>query len=256
MAVAYSVGKVAQLAGVTVRTLHHYGEIGLLEPRERTAAGYRRYSDADLDRLSRILFYRELGFSLDDIGTLLDDPSIDRVEHLRRQHRLLVERLERVQAMVAALEKEMEANMSGVNLTPEEKLEVFGQDYNANYETEAEKRWGGTDEWEQYQERIADHSKADWQRFVAIGQDVHRGLADAFTSGVVPDSTVAMDLAEEHRQWVCMQWDCQRDAHRNLVDMYLADERFMKTYEDMASGLTQWLRDAAYANAERSEVKQ
>lgn len=79
----YSVGQVAGFAGVAVRTLHHYDEIGLLSPSGRSHAGHRRYDDADLDRLQRILFYRELGFPLDEVAVLLDDPESDPREHLR-----------------------------------------------------------------------------------------------------------------------------------------------------------------------------
>ena len=76
---SYSVGQVADLAGVTIRTLHHYDEIGLLSPGGRSAAGYRIYEEPDLERLQRILFYRELGFALEEIATIVDDPSTDAV---------------------------------------------------------------------------------------------------------------------------------------------------------------------------------
>src|SRR5918995_4344338 len=88
-----TVGRVARLAGVTVRTLHHYDEIGLLSPGNRSAAGYRRYDEADLDRLQRILFYRELGFGLDDIRTVMTHGSADASAHLRRQHAMLLDRI-------------------------------------------------------------------------------------------------------------------------------------------------------------------
>lgn len=247
----WSVGEVARLAGVTIRTLHHYGEIGLLAPSGRTSAGYRQYSGADLDRLGRILFYRELGFSLDAIATMLDDPTIDRTEHLRRQRRLLNDRLARLQAMVTSLDKELEAAMTGINLTSEEKLEIFGSSYKEEWEAEAEQRWGDTDAWKQSQERSATFSKEDWTRMKAAGDELNRRLAAGFQSALAPDSQEAMDLAEEHRQGICTFWDCTPEAHRNLVDMYLADERFTKTYEDLASGLTQWLHDAIYANSDR-----
>src|SRR3954449_4434490 len=109
-----SVGNTAALAGVTVRTLHHYDRIGLLSPSERTVAGYRRYTPSDLDRLHQVLVYRELGFPLEEIATLLDDPDADPAAHLRRQHRLLRDRLERTSAMGAAIEKEMEAQSMGM----------------------------------------------------------------------------------------------------------------------------------------------
>src|SRR3954452_14885844 len=104
-----NVGEVAALAGVTVRTLHHYDRIGLVSPSARTAAGDRQYAPADLDRLHQVLVYRVLGAHLEEVPDLLDDPSADPAAPLLRQHALLRERLERTQAMVAAVEKEMEA---------------------------------------------------------------------------------------------------------------------------------------------------
>lgn len=142
---ALKVGEVAGMSGVTVRTLHHYERIGLLVPAGRSAAGYRLYSESDCERLSRILYYRELGFPLDDIAALLDDAARDRYAHLERQHTLLRERLRRVEAMVASLEREMEAHMTGYNLTAAEKLEVFGGFDPDRYEDEARDRWGDSD---------------------------------------------------------------------------------------------------------------
>src|SRR5919112_3261740 len=123
---AYTVGKVADLSGVTIRTLHYYDEIGLLSPGGRSDAGYRVYEDSDLERLQRILFYRELGFALKEISTIIDDPSTDAMGHLRRQRGLLVARIERLSAMVDAIDFEMEANTMDIRLTPEERFEVFG----------------------------------------------------------------------------------------------------------------------------------
>ena len=251
---SHSVGQVAELAGVTVRTLHHYGRIGLLEPADRSAAGYRRYSDADLDRLQHILFYRELGFPLEDIATILDQPGASGGEHLRRQHDLLQKRITRLTAMVKAVEKEMEAQQMGVQLTPEEKFEIFGPNYSEDYETEAEQRWGDTPAWQQSQSRTSTFTKADWEQVKSDGDDLNRRLAAAMTNGSAPDSVTAMDLAEEHHRSIEVFYDCPYPMHRGLGDMYLADERFTRTYEDVARGLAQWLRDAIHANADRHEA--
>ena len=104
-----TVGRVAELAGVTVRTLHHYDEIGLVRPSARTAAGYRAYSAADVERLREVLAYRRLGFGLREVADLVGDPSTDAVAHLRRLRGLLLERRDRAAAMVAAIDKELEA---------------------------------------------------------------------------------------------------------------------------------------------------
>src|SRR4051794_12133020 len=248
-----NVGEVAALAGVTVRTLHHYDRIGLLSPSARTAAGYRSYSPTDLDRLHQVLLYRELGFPLEEIVTLLDDPSADPAEHLRRQHRLLRERLERTSAMVAAVEKEMEAHQMGIPLTPEERFEVFGENDPAQYDAEVEERWGETDAYAQSKRRTAAYTKEDWLRIKAEGADVEARFAAALRNGVPADSDRAMDIAEEHRQQISRNfYDCPPEMHAGLGRMYVDDERFTTHYEQMAPGLAQYVSTAVQANAARS----
>lgn len=247
-----NVGEVAALAGVTVRALHHYDRIGLLSPSGRTSAGYRQYSAADLDRLHQVLLYRALGFPLEEVAALLDDPSADPAEHLRRQHRLLVDRLERTSAMVAAVEKEMEARDMGISLTPEERFEVFGDWLPEEYAAEAEEKWGETDAWAQSQQRTRAMTKEDWLRVKAEGDDVEARFAAALQAGVAADSAEAMDLAEEHRQQISRNfYDCPPEMHAGLGRMYVEDERFTAYYERIAPGLAQYVSSAVQANAAR-----
>ncbi|WP_104526484.1 MerR family transcriptional regulator [Blastococcus atacamensis] len=247
-----NVGEVAALAGVTVRTLHHYDRIGLLSPSGRTAAGYRQYSPADLDRLHQVLLYRELGFPLEEVATLLDDPSADPAVHLRRQHRLLQDRLERTQAMVAAVEKEMEARSMGISLTPEERFEVFGDWLPEEYAAEAEEKWGGTEAWAQSQQRTRAMTKDDWLRVKAETDDVEARFAAALRDGVPADGETAMGLAEEHRQQISRNfYDCGYEIHAGLGRMYVEDERFTAHYEGIAPGLAQYVSTAVQANAAR-----
>jgi phosphoribosylaminoimidazole-succinocarboxamide synthase len=126
---SYSVGEVSGFAGVTVRTLHHYEEIGLLVPGARSASGYRLYSEADLERLQQVLFYRELGFSLAHIGVLLDDPETDAMNHLRYQHQVLTERIERLSAMADAVERALEDKNMGTEPNPRERFAALTNIY-------------------------------------------------------------------------------------------------------------------------------
>jgi DNA-binding transcriptional MerR regulator len=121
-----TVGRVAGLAGVTVRTLHHYDEIGLVRPSARTEAGYRAYAAGDVERLREVLAYRRLGFGLREIADLVGDPSTDAVAHLRRLRGLLLEQRDRADAMVSAIDRELTAREKGMVVTPEEQLGVFG----------------------------------------------------------------------------------------------------------------------------------
>ncbi len=193
--VSYSVGRVVGHAGITVRTLHHYDEVGLLVPSERSHAGHRRYGDEDLDRLQQILFYRELGFSLEEIAVLLDDPDVDPQEHLRRQHEVLTCRIEKLRKMAAAVEQATEARRMGVNLTPEEKFEVFGDFDPDEYAEEARERWGERDAYRESKRRAASYTKEDWLRLRQEQQDWERRFAALMDSGYGPESEAAMELA-------------------------------------------------------------
>ncbi|MFF8867219.1 MerR family transcriptional regulator [Streptomyces sp. NPDC015139] len=249
---SYSVGQVAGFAGITVRTLHHYDEIGLLVPSERTYAGHRRYNDADLDRLQQILFFRELGFPLDEVAALLDDPDTDPRAHLRRQHELLTTRIEKLQKMAAAVEHAMEARTMGINLTPEERFEVFGDFDPDEHAAEAEERWGGTEAYRQSRRRTARYTKEDWKRINEEMGAIHGRMADLLAEGVPADSAAAMDVAEEHRRFITgAYYDCPHEMHACLGEMYVADERFTATYEAVRSGLAVYLRDAIVANNAR-----
>ncbi|MEV5841466.1 MerR family transcriptional regulator [Streptomyces sp. NPDC051985] len=254
----YSVGQVAGFAGVTVRTLHHYDEIGLLVPGERSTAGHRRYGDADLERLQRILFYRELGFPLDEVAALLDDEATGRADpraHLRRQHDLLTARIEKLQKMAAAVEHAMEARRMGIDLTPEERFEVFGDKDPDRYAEEAEQRWGGTEAYAESQRRAARYTKADWQRMKDEVDDWSARYAALVTGAEPPTGERAMDLAEEHRRHISAWfYDCPYALHRGLAAMYVSDERFKAFYDSMAPGLAEHLKGAIEANAARHTV--
>ncbi|MFD4952115.1 MerR family transcriptional regulator [Streptomyces sp. NPDC058451] len=249
---SYSVGQVAGFAGVTVRTLHHYDDIGLLVPGERSHAGHRRYGDADLDRLQQILFYRELGFPLEEVAALLDDPEADPAAHLRRRHELLTARIEKLKEMAAAVEHAMEARRMGIDLTPEERFEVFGDHDPERYADEVGQRWGGTEAYRQSQRRTASYTKEDWKRLTEEQDAIHRRMAELLDAGTPARSEAAMDVAEAHRRFISgSYYDCGHEMHSCLARMHVADPRFTATYEKIRPGLAAYLHDAILANAER-----
>ncbi len=250
---SWSVGEVATLAGVTVRALHHYDEIGLVVPGGRTPAGHRRYEPADLERLQSVLFYRELGFGLDQVAALLDEGS-DPIEHLRRQHGLLAERAGRLQRMAEAVAATIRAREAGLSLTPEEMFEVFGDFDPVQYADEAEERWGRTEAYARSRRRTAAYTKDDWTRVAEEGKTVELRFAELLAAGMPPDGAEAMAAAEEHRAQITRNfYDCGYPIHRGLAAMYLEDPRFTQHYEDIAPGLAQYVHDALIANADRAE---
>lgn len=252
--VEYPVGEVARIAGVTVRTLHHYDEIGLLRPSGRTPAGYRSYDDADLSRLHRILGYRELGFGLDEIADLLDGGD-DPMTHLKRQRELLLGRSDRLHRLLETIEKTMEAYAMGIELTPQEMFEVFGDHDPTQYADEVRERWGDTDAYRQSRERTARYTKADWQAMQGEGAAIEQRLVELHAARVPATDLQAMDAVEAHRLHIT-RWfyDCSPAMHRGLGEMYLADPRFTRHYEEQAVGLAQYVHDAVLANAARQEA--
>jgi MerR family transcriptional regulator, thiopeptide resistance regulator len=248
----YTVGEAARLTRVSVRTLRHYDEIGLLLPSGRSPAGYRLYSANDLRRLRQILLYRELEFGLDEIAGMLADADADTDDHLRRQHRLMRARRDRVIALLGAIEKEVEARKMGMALTPEEQFEIFGSDNLDDVTAEAEERWGDTDAWRESRRRTAAYTKEDWVTIKAEADENIAGFADAIRAGEPPTGTAAMDLAEKHRQHLS-RWfyDCGHGMHRGLADLYASDPRYMASYVEIEPGFSQYVHDAIMANADR-----
>ena len=247
----WTVGQVADLLGVTVRTLHHYDEIGLLSPRERSRAGYRLYTDEDLTRLQQVVVYRRLEMPLDEIATLLDGGE-DAADHLRRQRATVMTRLDELRELVTAIDRALEREMSDQPATPEEMKELLGDGFSDEYQQEAQERWGDTDAWKQSASRTKRYTKADWASVKAKMEAVNTALADALRSGQPATSEAAMDAAEQHRLHIHDRfYDLDHTFHRALADMYVADPRFTKTYEDIAPGLAAYVRDAIHANADR-----
>lgn len=249
----YTVGALARLSRVSVRTLHHYDSVGLLKPSARSAAGYRLYSDTDVSRLRQILFYRELEFRLSEIQQILANPNAGSDDHLRRQHRLLRERQTRNQALLGALEKEMEARKMGISLTAEEQFEIFGTDKLGAATAEAQQRWGDTEAWKESQRRTAAYTKDDWIAVKNGAEANISGFAEALRAGEPATGTVAMQLAEAHRQHL-VRWffECSHEMHRSIAGTYIADQKGMASWQDLAPGFSQYVHDAILANADRA----
>jgi MerR family transcriptional regulator, thiopeptide resistance regulator len=248
----YTVGEVARLSRVSVRTLHHYDSIGLVTPGGRSAAGYRLYAAADLARLRQVLLYRRLDFGLDEIARILADPGTGAEEHLRRQHRLVRERRARDAALLRAIQTEMERRQMGIGLTPQEQFEIFGTDRLGEYAREARERWGDTDAFAQSERATAGYATGDWTAVKAEADEQIRRFAAALRAGEPAGQVAAMDLAEAHRRHISHFYDCGYAAHRGLAELYVSDPRFTATYDAAAPGLAQYVRDAIVANAERA----
>ena len=248
---AYTVGELAKHTGVTIRTLHHYDEIGLCSPSARSSAGYRLYDDDDVLRLQQVLFYRELGFPLDEIAGVLDDPSFDRAQALRDQRQELLTRRTRVDQMIAAVDAVLANLEKGMPMKPEEITQLFGGFDPAAHEEEARSRWGHTSEYQESARRTRRYGKAEWEQIAQQAQENARTLAALMMAGKAPNDPEVQAAAEAHRQHIS-RWfyPCSHTIHRALAEMYVADARFTASIDKTAPGLARFLRDAILAGPE------
>jgi DNA-binding transcriptional MerR regulator len=248
----YQVKDVARMSGVSVRTLHHYDEIGLLAPRARTEAGYRLYGPDDVLRLQQIVIGRELGLSLEEIRRSLDDPAFDQRQALLAQREQLRRRAAQAAAMInavdAALARLPDAIGDAASGGHMDMTEIFDGFDPSRYEAEARERWGSTGAYKTSQARVGRYDKADWEALKAEQAGVYAEAAAALRAGRSPAD--AADVAERHRQ-VIDRWfyPCSREMHLGLADLYESDERFAASIDAHATGLTAFLVAAIRANA-------
>ena len=249
----YQVKELARIANVSVRTLHHYDEIGVLRPSQRSPSGYRKYDQGDLLRLQQILIRRELGLPLEEIRRSLDDPGFDQRQALLAQREQLRARVRHTAEMLQAVERalalldspHMEADMD-----PKQLFDGFDP---AQYEAEAEQRWGSSESFEESARRTKGYSSDDWRRF---GAEQAALYADAFallTASEPPDSERAGAIAERHRSLID-RWfyPCSLEMHRGLAALYESDARFSANIDRYGAGLTAFLVAAIRANADRA----
>jgi MerR family transcriptional regulator, thiopeptide resistance regulator len=250
----YQVKDVARLAGVSVRTLHHYDSIGLLVPEIRTAAGYRVYTDADLLRLQQILIGRELGLSLEEIRRLLDAPGFDRVAALLDQRERLRERVQQTEAMIRAVDAAL-AGLDCDQKDSEMKMENLFQGFDpSRYEDEARRQWGTSPAFVEAEKRTGRYSPDAWKALTAEQKALYASAYVALQAGNTPTDEAVMDIAERHRLFID-RWfyPCNHRMHCGLASMYEGDDRFRQRIDTHGEGLTTFLAEAIRANAARHQ---
>lgn len=244
-----TVGQAAARLGVTIRTLRHWDEIALARPSSRSGAGYRLYAESDLERLRRIVVYRELGLGLEAIRSVLDDPGAATIAALRAQQTQLAERIRHLKELGDGLGRMIDAHEHGLLLTAEEQTATFGPGWNPTWPAEARRRYGDTVEWQQYAERSASRTAADWRNVVDATSAFDQALADAFDHGTAPGSPEADTLVERHRDVFSAYFPLTRPMQVLLGRMYESDPSYAAHYNGIRAGLATWLRRIIDASA-------
>ncbi|GHF32850.1 DNA-binding transcriptional MerR regulator [Deinococcus metalli] len=256
----WTVGEVAALTRVSVRTLHHYDSVGLLRPSGRSEGNYRQYTAADLARLWRILAYRDLGFSLAEIAGLLDAGGAGELAALRTQAALLRTQAEQVHRRLAQVEVFIRAAERGEGvpiMTNDDIKQVFGGFDPETYEPEVQERWGDTDAYRQSRARTARYTKADWEAVRAEMDAVTAAYVALLDAGTPPDSPAAQAVAARHHAHIDTRYyDAPPAMMRGLAQMWVQDERFTRTIDRARSGLAAYQSAAVTAWADAQERPQ
>lgn len=242
----YTVQKLAALAGVSARTLRYYDSIGLLTP-QKNESGYRVYGSAEIDRLQLILFYRELGFGLEDIAKLLDDPNFNETEALIGQREQLMRERSRLDLLITNVEKTISTKQGESRMADHEKFEGFKKqlvdDNEAAYGEEIRDKYGDA-EVDRSNAKMLGMSQEQYEAFKRLEQEILEKLEHALQESE-PGSLLGQEIADLHRQWLGFTWGSyEPKAHAGLAEMYVADERFAAYYEKAGEGAAHYLRDA------------
>jgi DNA-binding transcriptional MerR regulator len=252
----YTVKQLARLSGVSIRTLHHYDEIGLLKPAFLGENRYRYYGREELLRLQDILFHRELGVPLQDIGKLLATEGSNRVTILSQHREMLAERVERSRQLLHTIDRTI-AQLNGEGTMNDKDLyNGFAPEKQAQYEAELVERYG------ENARKGIEASKAHWgkagkermREALEEGGKAEMGLVEHFRVGDAADADSVAPALERHRAWIGRMWGdkvCPPASYAGMADLYSEHPDFRARYEAHGAGFTDWLATAMRAHAKR-----
>ena len=253
----YTIQKLAELAGVTTRTLRWSHRIGLLTPSRIGENGYRYYGGAEVDRLQQILFYRALGVELARIGAILDDPSFDRLDALRGHLAALEKEEGRIQELIHTVKRTILSEERNEFMSDEAKFEAFKrravEENEARYGAEIREKYGD-EEADRASRDVLDLTNEQYQRWKDTGEALQTNIKMALRSGADPGGEAGRALAELHRAWRSFGSSPYEPARpRGLAELYVQDERFTAYYDKSVPGCARFLRDAVLSHVPAAE---
>jgi DNA-binding transcriptional MerR regulator len=244
----WTVRELARLAGVSVRTLHYYDEIGLLSPARRSENGYRQYSRDDLLRLQQILFYRELGLPLKEIACLLAAPDFNPLQALQVHRAGLLAQRQRLETLLRTVENTIRYLEGAIPMTPEQIFEPFSEKEQAAYAREAEGR---------YDPQVVRASQKRWQAYgkekqaeiLAEGNRIYADLVAAMPQG--PASPAVQALVARWHRHIEYFWSPEPQQLLGLAQLYGQDERFRKKFTALHPDLPAFFLQAVQIYVEK-----
>lgn len=249
----YSIGELAELSGASVRSLRFYEEAGLLKPERDPANGYRRYSEADVDRLQEILLLRRLDVPVRDIAPLLSTSKAGRRTVLLHHLAALKRERDRLNTLITTVEHTLAEERGETTMQDSEKFEGLKRELveenEHRYGAEARERYGAA-AVDEGNRRMLGMSEHDYEAWRGLEEEIRAALEAAVQGGADPAGTEGARICDLHRQWLSYTWPSYTaEAHRCLAETYVADTRFTACCDRDVPGCAAWLRDAVRAHA-------
>lgn len=243
----YTIKNLAQLAGVSVRTLRYYDEIGLLKPCRVNLSGYRIYGEKEVDLLQQILFYKSMDMKLEEISQVIYQPDFNICQALEEHYKELISKKNQIEQLILTVEKTLAYKKGEIKMSNNEKFEGFKKEKiaenEAKYGKEIRAKYG-KETVEKSNEKFLNLSEEDFNNMQTIENEMFKLLSEVIKTKDL-DSDDAKKVYEKHREWLSFSWPkYTAQAHIGLAMMYVADERFAKYYNDRAGEeATQVLHD-------------
>ncbi|WP_455539918.1 MerR family transcriptional regulator [Terrisporobacter sp.] len=243
----YSINELSKIAKVSTRTLRYYHEIDLLKPKRINSSGYRIYGEGEVDKLQQILFYKSMGFKLEEIKNIVNSSSFDIMTALNNHKKELIKRREEIDSLIENVEKTISYKKGEIKMSNKEKFEAFKKDLiNQNeekYGDEIREKYGYS-QVSSSNDKIMGLSEEEFKNFQALENQIIEKLKVAMEEDD-PYGKIAQEACELHKKWLGYSWNFYtKEAHRNLGQMYVYDERFKKYYDDKKKGMAEFFRDA------------
>jgi len=247
----YTVKKLAKIAGVSTRTLRYYDQIGLLTPCRVSSSGYRIYGQAEVDKLQQVLFYRELGITLEEIKRIINDPDYNVFSALEEYREELRVRQERLTVLINTVEKTIEAQKGRIIMSDQEKFEGLKKELikenERKYGKEIREKYGEKT-IEESSGKFMNLSQEEYKRMQELADMINKMLEQAVREGADPAGETGKEIIELHKEWLGFTWtEYSPEAHAGLMQMYVDDERFTAYYDKNIAGCAAFLRKAGHA---------
>ncbi|AOR23385.1 MerR family transcriptional regulator [Clostridium taeniosporum] len=244
---SYKVKDIANMVGVSVRTLHYYDQIGLLKPDTITITGYRLYTEKDLEKLQQILFFKELDFSLKQIKNIIENPGFDRMHALNNHKKLLLQKKERLEKIIDTVEKTINSIDGGKEMNKKEMFNGFDiseiENYKSKYAKEVKEKYGNSEVYKESERKTSKYTKEDWNNIMASGNLIFEKLSKLMDKS--KESAEVQDVIEEWRRYITNNfYNCTPEIFRSLGQIYIYDERFTDFINKTKPGLAKFFSEA------------